>query len=187
MKRWYLEDELSLREIGNRLGRDLRMVHHVLKKHGVPMRSRGCRSHGAMNPAWRGGRTVDKSGYILIQCPGHPFADRHGRVREHRLVAERMIGRYLTPTEVVHHKDDDPGNNDPENLAVYETNAQHLADTLKGKVPDWSEDGRKRISEGARKPHRRGHNPGLSRSDDGRYTKTTGHSTDEPDIEPVVL
>lgn len=29
MKKWYLEDEMSLREIGNRLGRDLRMVHHT--------------------------------------------------------------------------------------------------------------------------------------------------------------
>lgn len=54
--------------------------------------------------AWRGGRTI-KDGYIYIHCPNHPYA-RLGKkyVREHRLVMEKYLGRYLTPEERVHHK-----------------------------------------------------------------------------------
>src|SRR5271157_273377 len=99
MKRWYLEDEMSLREIGNILGCDLRLVHRVLKLAGVSMRGRGCRAHGAQNSAWKGGRRVDADGYILLWMPEHPAANSGGYVREHRLVAEEMLGRRLTKTE----------------------------------------------------------------------------------------
>ena len=139
MKEWY-QSGMTLRQIGERLGHRLQVIAKVLKKAGVQMRSRGwCTQSGEKNRFWRGGRSVDKAGYILIYQPDHPHADSHGRVREHRLVAERILGRYLAPTEVVHHKDDDPSNNAPENLLVYETNGRHLAETLKGKVPRWTD------------------------------------------------
>lgn len=140
MKEWYEAGE-SLKDIGVRLGRDFRLVHRALRKHGVAMRSRGCRSYGADNPAWKGGRRVDKQGYLLTWVPEHPFANNAGCVREHRLVAERVLGRYLTRDEVVHHIDDDPANNDPANLIVYPTNGHHLADTLAGKCPKWTPEG----------------------------------------------
>ena len=143
MIRWYKEG-MSLREIGSRLDKDLRLVHKHLKKHGVQMRDRGCRSHGHLNSAWKGGRTVEKHGYVLIHRPDHPEANKHGYVREHRLVAEQALGRLLKRGEVVHHKNDDTSDNRPENLMVYETNALHLAETLKGKTPQWTEEGRRR-------------------------------------------
>jgi len=40
---------------------------------------------------------------------------------EHRVVAERKIGRYLTINEHVHHIDRDPHNNSPDNLQVMTT------------------------------------------------------------------
>lgn len=97
------------------------------------------------NGFWRGGRTVDADGYVLVKANGHPDANRLGYVREHRLVMERKLGRPLLASEVVHHRDENPANNDPENLVLYKSNADHLAETLRGKCPAWSEAGYERM------------------------------------------
>lgn len=49
------------------------------------------------------------------------FHNRH----EHRVVAEKMLGRPLKKGEVVHHKDENKHNNDPSNLIVFENQAEH--------------------------------------------------------------
>jgi HNH endonuclease len=165
MKQWY-EEGLTLKQIGDRLGRDFRLVHKAFRKQGIPTRPPGHNCQGSSNPAWNGGVRRDKQGYILVKCPDHPHTTKQGYVRQHRLVAEEMLGRYLLPTEVVHHKDDDPGNNDPSNLMVYETNAQHLAETLKGKCPNWTPEGRERTLQGVRRSRRRSANPPSSGDDD---------------------
>lgn len=43
---------------------------------------------------------------------------------EHRVVAERKLGRKLKPSEQIHHKDGNPGNNNAANLEVVDK-AQH--------------------------------------------------------------
>lgn len=43
----------------------------------------------------------------------------------HRWVAERKLGRPLRPGEVVHHKDRDKSNNDPDNLWVFRSQEEH--------------------------------------------------------------
>jgi hypothetical protein len=58
---------------------------------------------------------------------------------------ERQLGRYLSKKEVVHHKNGVKTDNRPENLEVFESNAKHLAATLKGQIPQWSEEGKKKI------------------------------------------
>lgn len=56
--------------------------------------------------------------YRLIHLPNHPDSTSDGYVREHRLIAEQVIGRRLKQNEVVHHVDGDTLNNSPENLQV---------------------------------------------------------------------
>ena len=104
---------------------------------------------GSRNPSWKGGRRAIGP-YFYVWCPEHPFATTFGCVLEHRLVMEKKLGRYLRPDEVVHHKRG--YKNTPGNLKLFSSNADHLAATLKGKIPNWTEDGRRRISEGARQP-----------------------------------
>lgn len=48
-------------------------------------------------------------------------------VHTHRIVAEQKLGRPLAPGEVVHHIDGDIRNNEPENLMVFSSQAEHLA------------------------------------------------------------
>jgi hypothetical protein len=125
-------------------------IRRAMRDNGVPRRPAHSGAPMERNYFWRGGRIVDKHGYILVKTPGHPFATKAGYVREHRLVMERILGRYLEPHEVVDHVDGNTSNNDPTNLRLFASNADHLRATLTGKCPKWTEDGRARIREGAR-------------------------------------
>lgn len=100
------------------------------------------------NPNWGGGRSVDSNGYILIRSSDHPNRNRAGYVFEHRLVMEKHLGRYLTRSEVVHHKNDVRNDNRIENLELFETNGHHLIASRKGKMPNWTQDGILRMKEG---------------------------------------
>lgn len=104
-------------------------IRRHLKANSVALRPRG-KPEGKHRP--NGGRTVDKSGYVLVLCPGHPYANFHGYVREHRLVIEQIIGRYLQPGEVVHHRNGIKDDNRPENLHLYDSQARHKQEELRG-------------------------------------------------------
>lgn len=88
------------------------------------------------NPNWKGGRVRSKWGYILIVCPDHPYASKRDHyVREHRLVMEKEIGRYLLPEERVHHKNGKRDDNRVENLELYDNQSSHMKIHMpKGKI-----------------------------------------------------
>ncbi|WP_071131351.1 HNH endonuclease signature motif containing protein [Enterococcus timonensis] len=56
---------------------------------------------------------------------GESYTKYYGR-HEHRVVAEEMIGRPLRAGEVVHHIDHNRRNNNPENLMVFPSQADHM-------------------------------------------------------------
>lgn len=149
MRKWYEIDGMTCQQIADLLGRSQKAVNKACKRLGFRMRRTGPKS-GPGHPDWKGGRFADKHGYILVWNPEHPAANSGGYVREHRLVMEKILGRFLTKKEVVHHRDDNPANNDPDNLELYATNADHLRATLAGKTPNWTPEGRRRTLDGAR-------------------------------------
>lgn len=81
---------------------------------------------GDKNPAWVGGRILRNDGYILVFKPEHPHANPCGYVLEHRLVMEKILGRYLKFEEVIHHKNNNHSDNREENLELFESNAVHV-------------------------------------------------------------
>lgn len=87
---------------------------------------------GEKNPAWKGGVTYFKKkgnykGVRYVRAPewARPMARADGYIMEHRLVMARMAGRLLDRTEVVHHLDHDPSNNEPKNLELWPDNRSH--------------------------------------------------------------
>lgn len=75
---------------------------------------------------WKGGVSRDHDGYIFIYQPHHPYANNMKYVREHRLVVEKYIGRFLKPTEMVHHIDEVKYNNSPNNLIAFTSRSAHV-------------------------------------------------------------
>ena len=106
-------------------GEKCRSCSHKNKTFNEAVRNRMRRNKlGTYNPNWNGGRKT-KSGYFQVLSPSHPFADSRGYVQEHRLNVEKKIGRYLTPEEVVHHIDFNRGNNNIDNLMLFESDKAH--------------------------------------------------------------
>jgi len=71
--------------------------------------------------------------YTLIYMPEHPFSTKKGYVREHRLVMEQHLGRYLDDNEVVHHINGETQDNRVDNLEVMSW-ADHRREHLKDNV-----------------------------------------------------
>lgn len=142
LRRWAREG-VAVSEMARRIGATRRTVARFLRIH--EMERTPFVQIGSTHPRWKGGRMFDKSGYVLIYRPNHHEANRHGQVREHRVVMEQKLGRLLRRGEVVHHLDGNRANNHPDNLEVYENNALHLAETLAGQRPNWSQEGWARL------------------------------------------
>jgi hypothetical protein len=129
---------LTSKEIALLVGSTAKYVQRMMLKHDLPRLPQAPRS-GEHNPSWVGGRAIDLDGYVLVRAPAnHPHARKTGSIYEHRLVMEDNLSRYLTPLEVVDHIDSLTIHNDPLNLRLFASNADHLHSTIRGKCPKWS-------------------------------------------------
>ena len=156
----------SVQETARLMESATKQVRKYLRQFDIPIRPHSeATPKGDKNPAWRGGRHIDKSGYVYLRRPDHPNRNHLGYVFEHRLVMEAHLGRYLTPEEVVHHRDKDKKNNAIENLELFGSNGAHLAHELKGQCPKWTEDGRARILAAVRGQKKGSRTSPLSRTD----------------------
>lgn len=95
------------------------------KKHN-PNFKRKTISYGKDHPNWKGGKIINSQGYCLIKNRDHKYADHQGYVREHRLVMEKHLGRYLLPTEDVHHINGIKTDNRIENLELITDRSKHI-------------------------------------------------------------
>jgi hypothetical protein len=134
----------TLDEIATDLGANRTTVAAKIRSVGGLIRKTGAPLHRNRN--WQGGRIADTRGYILLKLPTHPHANSQGYVREHRLVMEKQLGRYLESAEVVHHKNGDPADNRASNLELFSSNGKHLAHELAGRKPRWSKEGEQKIA-----------------------------------------
>ena len=124
----YIKEQLSGTEVAKLANCHKQSVWYWLKKFKIPARTHseytklwhknnlGIHS-GDRHPRWKGGRLIDRNGYILIYKPNHPRIKKN-YVYEHRLVMEEYLGRYLYSWEQVHHINGIKDDNRIENLKL---------------------------------------------------------------------
>ena len=82
---------------------------------------------GEQNHNWKGGKSITQHGYVLVRVGTmHHLADVRGYAYEHRLVAEKMLGRHLRPNEIVHHRNGDRADNHHDNIEVLASIGHHM-------------------------------------------------------------
>jgi len=94
------------------------------KRHYCSNQCKGLELNGSNSPTWKGG-VVYIEGRKMIHSPYHPYPNFQKKyVFEYRLILEKHLKRFLLPSEIVHHKDENIQNNKVENLEVL-TQSEH--------------------------------------------------------------
>jgi hypothetical protein len=115
------ESGRSQEDIARELGYNQAAISSRLRQLGVLTRCSVGR--GENHPSWKGGRTVDRKGYVRVLVPDDELhlvtrTMSGGYVLEHRLIMARALGRPLTKTETVHHINGNHADNRLENLQL---------------------------------------------------------------------
>jgi hypothetical protein len=66
------------------------------------------------------------NGYAFVKAPGHPEANKCGLVREHILIAELVLGKFLPIAAIVHHINGKREDNRNCNLVVCHDISYHI-------------------------------------------------------------
>ena len=108
------KEGLAIPEISRIVGLSVTAVRTITEKAGIKVAD-----------PFHPGYLITHNRYKMLHCPEHPQCDSKGYVREHILIVERVLGRYLRDGEIVHHQNEDTLDNRPENLVIT-TRAQHI-------------------------------------------------------------
>ena len=124
-KHWKLSDKVKSRWSKSRMGRKLsdeakKKKSEYMKKHNPNSGKMGDKYH-----MWKGGKNHDSDGYIRIYDKDHPHCNKQRYVKEHRIVMEKRLGRYLDPREDVHHINGVRDDNRIENLLLFPSKSDH--------------------------------------------------------------
>jgi len=114
----------SSKKVAKRYDTTEATILKLLRKYGEPILNRGA-GQGDKHPRWKGGKHINDSGHILLKSPDHPNKDHLGYVREHRLVVEKHLQRFLLPTEIVHHINHNKQDNRLGNVMVFTCHYEH--------------------------------------------------------------
>lgn len=106
------------------------MYRPPCKRNGRPFCSRQCHMkllNAELNPLRMTPQVREKlKDARLGSGESVSYEKTYGR-HTHRIVAEQILGRELLPGEVVHHIDGNKRNNDPTNLMIFSSQAEHAA------------------------------------------------------------
>lgn len=75
---------------------------------------------------WKGGEYKNDMGYVYIYTSDHPRAKSRHYVKRAVLVMEKHIKRFLTSSEVVHHKNEIKEDDSIKNLKLFPNQSKHI-------------------------------------------------------------
>jgi len=123
----YIIEDKSITQISKEIKCADTTIRTWLKKFGIPIRTNSESKIGKRNHQWKGGETIDQEGRVLVRKPSHPHVRKNGYVFRSHIVMEKILGRYLKPEEVVHHKNKILDDDRPENLELFISKSEHIS------------------------------------------------------------